>query len=265
MFKSIKIINECKKILKKHNIKYDEGFRIYKKLGFIHCQVDDWRGHIEVDGFPVLSSKTAISIIVELCAFNYFLEEEKNKREMLKNNYPLEYGEYEPRKYLFENILNVLKDFNEQYYKKSINKYIKYLNLNKTNIQKWSFDKKTELFEISPVTTFSAVIINKAGSFVQIYNQDPCGGRIDDNIYKLLSQELNKQLYTFVFTNTGDDRFYLYVYNPKYIDYSDNYIMINKADKVVWTYFMNDNKISKQERVFIFDGLTLNITGEINI
>ncbi len=41
MFESIKIISECKKILKKHNIKYDENFRIYIKLVFIHCQVDD--------------------------------------------------------------------------------------------------------------------------------------------------------------------------------------------------------------------------------
>ncbi|MGM9858722.1 MAG: hypothetical protein ACI311_05715 [Bacilli bacterium] len=265
MFENIKIINECKKILKKHNIKYDEDFRIYKKLGFIHCQVDDWRGHIEVDGFPVLSSKTAIAIIVESCAFKYFLEEEKNKRAMLKNHYPLEYGEYEPRKYLFENTLNVLKDFNEQYYNKAINKYIKYLNLNKTNKQKWLFDKKTGLFEMSQTITFSAVLINKSSSFVQIYNQDPCGGRLGDNFYTFLSQDSNEQFSTFVFTNTGDDRFYLYVYNPKHIDYSDSYIMINKADKVVWTYFLNDNKKSKQERVFIFDGSTLNITGEINI
>ena len=37
MFESIKIISECKKILKKHNIKYDESFRIYKKLGLDIC------------------------------------------------------------------------------------------------------------------------------------------------------------------------------------------------------------------------------------
>lgn len=36
MFESLKIISECKRILKKHNIKYDEDFRIYKKLGLIH-------------------------------------------------------------------------------------------------------------------------------------------------------------------------------------------------------------------------------------
>lgn len=265
MFESIKIINECKKILKKHNIKYDEGFRIYKKLGFIHCQVDDWRGPVEVDGFPVLSSKTAIAIIVESCAFAHFLEEEKRKRELLQKNYPLGYGEYEPRKYLFEKTLNVLKDFDKQYYEKTMNRFIKYLNLNKTNKQKWSFNKQFGLFEIFPVATYSAVIINNAQSIVRIYNQDPCGGRLDDNIYKLLSQEINEQVSTFVFTNNGDDRFYLYVYSPKYIDSSDNYIMINKADKVVWTYFFDKNKTNKQERVFIFDGSILNITGEVNI
>lgn len=265
MFESIKIVNECKKILKKHNIKYNDSFRIYKKLGMIHCQVDDWRGPVEVDGFPVLSSKTAIAIIIESCAFEHFVNEEKDKREALQKNYPLGYGEYEPRKYLFENILKVLKDYNEQYYEKTINKYIKYLNLNKANKQKWSFNKNSSLFEILPVATYSAVIINKARSFVRIYNQDPCGGRLDDNIYKLLSQEFNEQLSTFVFTNNGDDRFYLYVYSPKYIDSSDNYIMINKADKVVWTYSVEESDINKQERVFIFDGSILNITGEINI
>ena len=37
MFESLKIISDCKRILKKHNIKYNEYFRIYKKLGLIHC------------------------------------------------------------------------------------------------------------------------------------------------------------------------------------------------------------------------------------
>ena len=36
MFESLKIINECKKILKNHDIKYKDDFRIYKKLGLIH-------------------------------------------------------------------------------------------------------------------------------------------------------------------------------------------------------------------------------------
>ena len=149
MFESIKIISECKKILKKHNIKYNDSFRIYKKLGMIHCQVDDWRGPVEVDGFPVLSSKTAIAIIIESCAFEHFVNEEKDKRDILQKNYPLEYGEYEPRKYLFENIIKVLSDYNDQCYKKAISKYIKYLNANKKSKLKWSFDISTGTFKLS--------------------------------------------------------------------------------------------------------------------
>lgn len=149
MFESIKIIKECKKILKMHNIKYNESFRIYKKLGVIHCQIDDWRGPTEVDGFPVLSSKAAIANILELCAFEHFASEEKDKRYILQKNYPLEYGEYEPRKYLFENILKVLKDYNDQSYKEKTNKYIKYLNINKKGKQRWLFDSATDTFKLS--------------------------------------------------------------------------------------------------------------------
>ena len=103
-------------MLKKYNIKYNEDFRIYKKLGLIHCQVDDWRGPVEVDGFPVLTIKSAALLLIESCAFDHYLLEEKEKREELIEEYPLVYGEYETRKYLFENILKVIKDYDEKYY-----------------------------------------------------------------------------------------------------------------------------------------------------
>ena len=83
MFESLKIISECKIILNKHNIKYNEDFRIYKKLGLIHCQVDDWRGPIEVDGFPVFTIKTAILLLIESCAFDHYLLEEKTEENIL--------------------------------------------------------------------------------------------------------------------------------------------------------------------------------------
>ena len=84
----ITIIDEIKEnskytidLFKKHNIKYNEDFRIYKKLGLIHCQVDDWRGPVEVDGFPVLTIKSATLLLIESCAFDHYLLEEKEKRE----------------------------------------------------------------------------------------------------------------------------------------------------------------------------------------
>ena len=264
MFESLKIISECKRILKKHNIKYNEYFRIYKKLGLIHCQVDDWRGPVEVDGFPALTIKSATLLLIESCAFDHYLLEEKNKREQLIKEYPFGYGEYETRKYLFENILKVIKGYDEKHHVSLINKYTKYLNMNRKTKQRWSYNKSTEKFEIYPVASYSAVIISKAINTIRIYNQDPCGGRLDDNIYKLISENIEDGLFKFSFTNNGEDRFYLEIYNPQYADGSDNYIMIYKADKVVWSYMPFENSESKQERIFIFDGTKLNIVGEIN-
>ena len=266
MFESLKIISECKRILKKHNIKYNEDFRIYKKLGLIHCQVDDWRGPVEVDGFPVFTIKSATLLLIESCAFDHYLLEEKNKREHLMKEYPYGYGEYETRKYLFENIIKVIKGYDEKHYVSLINKYTKYLNMNSKTKQKWSFNKESEKFEISPLASYSAVIINKARSIVRIYNQDPCGGRLDDNIYKLISENIEDGLFKFSFTNNGEDRFYLEIYNPKYADGSDNYIMIHKADKVVWSYMPFENSESnRQKRIFVFDGAKVNIVGEIKL
>ena len=44
--------------------------------------------------------------------------------------YPCGYGEYETRKYLFENILKVIKGYDEKHYVNLINKYTKFLNMN---------------------------------------------------------------------------------------------------------------------------------------
>lgn len=265
MFESLKIINECKKILKNHDIKYKDDFRIYKKLGLIHCKVDDWRGPIEVDGFPVLTVKSAVSLLIEHSSFEHYITDEKEKRETLIKEYPLGYGEYEPRKYIFENILQIIKSYDKEKYINSIKKYTKFINTNNKTKQKWMFNNKTEKFELYPTCNYSAVIINKAINTIRIYNQDPCGGRLDDNIYKLLTEDYGKGLFKFSFTNNGEDRFYLEIYNPQYTDGSDNYIMINKADKVVLVYLPNENYADKtQIRTFVFNGTILKITGDIS-
>jgi len=265
MFESIKIINECKKVLKRHNIKYCDEFRVFKKFGLIHCQIDDWRGPTEVDGFPVLTEKSATLLLIESCASTHYLEEEKNNREILLKNYPQGYGEYEHRKYWFEKILEIFKNLDTLYYEKLIHKYTKYLNMNKKTKQKWCFNKDTEKFENLPIATYSAVIINKVNSSVKIYNQDPCGGKLNDNIYNFLSETINENIYEFTFTNDGIHKFYLKVYNPIMVDSSENYIMIYKADKVEWIYVSNDLKNDVQIRTFLHDGLILKISGEINI
>ena len=92
------------------------------------------------------------------------------------------------------------------------------------------------------------------------------GGKLDDNIYKLISENFEDGLFKFSFTNNGEDRFYLEIYNPKYADRSDNYIMIHKADKVVWSYIPYENsKLNNQVRIFVFDGTKLYIVGEIKL
>lgn len=264
MFESLKVISECKKTLKKHNISYNEEFRIFKKMGLIHCQINDWRGPVEVDGFPVLTIKAAVSLLIESCAFEHYVLEEKNKRELLIRDYPLGYGIYEPRKYIFENVLKVIKDYDGKKFSNLIKKYTKYINTTKKSKQKWSYNDETAKFEIASIAEYSAVIVNKTTAIVRIYNQDPCGGRLDDNIYKFISENIKEDLIEFIFSNNGSDRFYLKVYNPKFIDSSENYIVISKADKVLWIYD-NNLKSIKQEKVFIFDGVNLHIDGTINI
>ena len=45
------------------------------------------------------------------------------------------------------------------------------------------------------------MIISKAINTIRIYNQDPCGGKLDDNIYKLISENFEDGLFKFSFTN----------------------------------------------------------------
>ena len=44
----------------------------------------------------------------------------------------------------------------------------------------------------------------------------------------------------YTFTNDGDDRFYLDVYNPSMTDHAGLFILIGKADRVVWHWKSNE-------------------------
>ncbi len=146
MFEAIKIIKKCKKFLKKYNIPFKEEFHIYKKLGLIHCKERDWRGPIEVNGFPVLIEAEAIKILILSCLHDYYFNEELKNREQLKNNYPQIFGKYDTRKYPFEKILMIYKNFDYDDYKQQVKKYTKYLNINRDGNSKWIYDYDKESF-----------------------------------------------------------------------------------------------------------------------
>ena len=84
-----------------------------------------------------------------------------------------------------------------------------------------------------------AVYINKAGDGVRIYGRVALGARdmnfkVDDSFFKMISQETHKEYKRYIFTNNGDDRFFLDVYNPQMVETSERFIAIGKAEKVVW-------------------------------
>ena len=264
MFDSVKIIRECKSILKKHNIRYCEDFRIFRRFGLIHCQVEDWRGPVEVDGFPVSTAKAAIGLLIKACAFSHYCDLEKENRENLAKEYQLGYGEYESRKFIFENILNVLEDYDKDIYEANIQKYTKYINTNRTTKDKWFFNINTKEFETYISPELFAVIIYKDTHYVNVYNQDPCGGRHYDNFYTFLSSEIVDNVLTFTFTNSGIDRFYLSVHNPDFCNDSKKYILIGKADQIIWTHsYDENNQKKKRTRTFVLDGESLNISENV--
>lgn len=263
MFDSVKIVNECKKILKKHGIPYCEDYMVFKEHGLIHCQLNDWRGTIEVDGFPVLTTKDAVGLLIECCASTHYCYVEADNRERLVKEYQAEYGEYEPRKFVFESILNVLKDYDQKTYQKSIQKYTMHINTNRKPKNEWSFNTETKKFETDLSPESFAVVIYKSAKYVQIYQQDPCGGRPYDNIYQLLTSEKSDSILSFTFTNSGDERFCLDVYDPNLCDESEKYILIGKADKVVWTYYYDvGDQEKKRTRTFLFDCGKVHISEE---
>jgi hypothetical protein len=147
MFDSLKIKSECNLFLKKYNIKIDEEFHIYKKGPLIHCQVMDWRGPIEVEGFPVISINTAIAKIIELSIFDHFLKKEVKKRKELKKNFSSLYGDYEFRKYWFEESLKIIKEYSDPLFKKLVKKYTSLINKNRNIKSKWKYNFSKLQFE----------------------------------------------------------------------------------------------------------------------
>ena len=146
MFDAMKITMKCKAFLKKHGVPFCNDYNLYRKLGLIHCKVENWRGPIELDGFPTLSKNDAIFIIIDSCLSEFYFQKELENRDGLIKKYPRGYGEYDPRKYVFEKVIEVFKDYSNLYHNKAINKYTKYLNTNSHTKSRWVYDLKKESF-----------------------------------------------------------------------------------------------------------------------
>ena len=42
----------------------------------IHCKVEDWRGPIELSGFPTFLKDDAIFIIIDICLSEFYFQKE---------------------------------------------------------------------------------------------------------------------------------------------------------------------------------------------
>ncbi len=249
MFDAIKLTIECKSFLKKHNIPFCDDLNIYKRLGMIHCKVQDWRGPIELEGFPTLQEDEARFILLNYCLFEFYIHEELNSRDRLMKNYPKGYGEYDSRKYVFEKIIEVFKDYNDTYFNRAVKKYTKFLNTNSRAKFKWVYDMTTNCFTTTKSLDLMAVkVAKKTGSLV-IYNMVPQQTMPNDNIFKYVATIKETKYIKFVFTNDGNDRCFLYVYNPKATEENDDYFLIGMADKIVWDYVWNDPVTIKRKEI----------------
>lgn len=86
-----------------------------------------------------------------------------------------------------------------------------------------------------------AVLINKAGSAVRVYGRVVDGPRdmnfkLDDSFFSLIDRKVLDDFTRYTFTNNGNDRFYLDVYNPSMTEHAELFILIGKADKVIWHF-----------------------------
>lgn len=84
-----------------------------------------------------------------------------------------------------------------------------------------------------------AVHINKAYHSVRVYGRVVDGPRdinfkVSDSIFILVDTSSFADFIRYTFTNNGNDKFYLDVYNPTMVDNSESFILIGKADKIVW-------------------------------
>lgn len=98
-----------------------------------------------------------------------------------------------------------------------------------------------------------AVEINKVANGVKAYGRIIIGSRdqnykIADSCFKLIDTKVNVGYTLYVFTNNGEDRFYLEVYNPELVETSQNYILVGRATKVVWRWETKEEGLQIVER-----------------
>ena len=80
------------------------------------------------------------------CLSKFYFQKELENRDDLQKIYPPGYGEYDPRKYAFEKVIEVFKDYSDAFYRKAIKKYTKCLNTNSHSKSRWVYDVKNESF-----------------------------------------------------------------------------------------------------------------------
>ena len=64
----------------------------------------------------------------------------------------------------------------------------------------------------------------------------------------MIDTQFKKDHTLYIFTNNGDDRFYLEVYNPEFVETSQNYVLIGKANKIVWKWWAKVEGLQIVER-----------------
>lgn len=150
MFEQTKIIYKCKKILKKYKIKVDQNyaFNIYKKDNLIHFTYPDTRGIKEKNGFPVKTINEAINIIIEDCIWSHYYNKEYCIRQSLIDSWTYKDIKYDFRVYIFENILRILKDYNEKIYQEKLIYYSGILNNKEMLNIIWTYNELKQIFEI---------------------------------------------------------------------------------------------------------------------
>lgn len=112
--------------------------------------------------------------------------------------------------------------------------------------------------------SYFAVKINKKFGYLQIYGNDPHNGRPGDSYYKYLDELKNDNYLCYSFTNSGKEIYYLKVYNPKFIDETEDSVLIGTADKVVWNSFDYKKRYIRVpfKKTYIYKDYKLNITEE---
>ena len=75
--------------------------------------------------------------------------------------------------------------------------------------------------------------------------------KVADSFFTLIDRKVSNDFTRYTFTNDGNDRFYLDVYNPSMTDHAELFILIGKADKIVWHFNSPENGEIYQEYVLL--------------